>query len=167
MCGIRGHSGKDCRQRKCRCGGVHLGQDCNWRPNCVAKGCGRYWCGLHCRDCGAKEKPLVGWRCWKCLGRPEPFSQNEHGRRGRRRGRREAGETEKPAREAGMGEKAGTSLSGHDNDDYDDDYDDDDNNNDIKTSLAAAGPVPGLASIKAEPSSIFGDPRERQRRKHA
>ena len=160
MCGIRGHSGKDCRQTKCRCGGAHLGQDCSWRPACVAKGCGRYWCGVHCRDCGAREKPLVGWRCWKCLGRAEPFSRNEHGRRGRRRRRREAGESEKQAREAGRGERAGTLFSGHGNDDYDD-YDD------ITTILAAAGPKPELASIKAEPSSIFGDPRERQRRKHA
>ncbi|KAK4226555.1 hypothetical protein QBC38DRAFT_480074 [Podospora fimiseda] len=73
MCGIRGHSGKECRLQKCRCGERHLGQDCRWKPTCRIKGCDRYLCGMHCQDCGSLERPFVGKRCWKCLGFAEPL----------------------------------------------------------------------------------------------
>lgn len=72
MCGIRGHSGLDCNLRKCRCKGTHLGQDCSWNPTCRVKGCDRFLCGIHCRECGSRERPFVGWRCAVCLNNGEP-----------------------------------------------------------------------------------------------
>ncbi|KAK3985147.1 hypothetical protein QBC44DRAFT_335526 [Cladorrhinum sp. PSN332] len=77
MCGIRGHSGKECRQKRCRCGEAHLGQDCGWNPTCRIQGCDRYLCGVHCQDCGSLERPFVGKRCWKCLGFAEPIQHPE------------------------------------------------------------------------------------------
>jgi hypothetical protein len=68
MCGIRGHSGKECRLRKCRCGGHHLGQDCTFKVECAVKGCDRFLCGVHCRSCGGTQKPFVEWRCATCRG---------------------------------------------------------------------------------------------------
>ncbi|KAK3687688.1 hypothetical protein B0T22DRAFT_457818 [Podospora appendiculata] len=68
MCGLRNHSGKQCRQRHCRCGGAHLGQDCTWKATCKVAGCDRFVCGLHCRDCGSDEKPIVQRQCWRCRG---------------------------------------------------------------------------------------------------
>lgn len=88
MCGIRGHSGKDCRLKTCRCGGQHLGQDCGWKPTCRVSGCGRYLCGVHCWECGSTEKPFVGWRCGACLGNGEPVREKVEPRVKRRRGRR-------------------------------------------------------------------------------
>jgi hypothetical protein len=72
MCGLKGHSGKQCNLKKCRCGGHHLGQDCGWHPTCRVKDCGRYLCGLHCRECGSMEKPFVGFRCSSCLTNSQP-----------------------------------------------------------------------------------------------
>ncbi|KAK3323978.1 hypothetical protein B0T19DRAFT_486238 [Cercophora scortea] len=68
MCGLPGHNGKQCRQRHCRCGGAHLGQDCTWKATCRVAGCDRFICGLHCRDCGSDEKPIVQRQCWRCRG---------------------------------------------------------------------------------------------------
>ena len=101
MCGIRGrHNGKECRYKKCRCGGEHLGQDCLWNPTCKVKGCDRFHCGVHCRECGSSEKPFVIWRCEKCLenGRPvgsradgeDEEGLNAKGRRNRRRWERKS-----------------------------------------------------------------------------
>lgn len=66
MCGIRGHAGRSCRLKKCRCGGEHLGQDCTFRVECAVEGCDRFLCGLHCRSCGGTEKPFVEWECLRC-----------------------------------------------------------------------------------------------------
>jgi hypothetical protein len=89
MCGIYGHSGKECRLRRCRCGQAHLGQDCGWNPTCRVEGCPRFWCGIHCRECGSTEKPFVEWRCAKCSPGPAPtVSATEEPRgRGRRQKR--------------------------------------------------------------------------------
>ncbi|KAI0133007.1 hypothetical protein BJ170DRAFT_556763, partial [Xylariales sp. AK1849] len=51
MCGIKGHSGKECKFKKCGCGQQHLTQDCRWKIECPARGCDRYLCGLHCTEC--------------------------------------------------------------------------------------------------------------------
>ncbi|KAK4044077.1 hypothetical protein C8A01DRAFT_12411 [Parachaetomium inaequale] len=89
MCGIRGsHSGRECRQRRCRCGGAHLGQDCGWKPECRVRGCDRFLCGVHCRECGSIERPFVGWRCGRCLGVEIPLEGGEGGRGTKRGGRR-------------------------------------------------------------------------------
>ena len=88
MCGIRGHSGKDCRLKKCRCGGQHLGQDCGWNPVCRVPRCDRYLCGVHCRECGSTDRPFVGWRCAACLGNGEPVREKVEQRAKRRRGQR-------------------------------------------------------------------------------
>ena len=85
MCGLRGHSGKECRLRRCRCGGAHLGQDCGWNPTCRVPGCERFLCGLHCRACGSTEKPFVEWRCAQCS--PVPVAAEAEMPRGRRRRR--------------------------------------------------------------------------------
>lgn len=72
MCGIKGHSGMKCKWRRCRCGGEHLGQDCGWHPECRAKNCDRFLCGVHCQDCGVgraqlgEGAELVGRRCPTC-----------------------------------------------------------------------------------------------------
>lgn len=74
MCGMRGHSGTRCKLRRCRCGGQHLGQDCDWHPECRVEGCDRFLCGVHCRGCGVDRGTLgegegfVGGRCAACLG---------------------------------------------------------------------------------------------------
>ncbi|KAK0743635.1 hypothetical protein B0T18DRAFT_291044, partial [Schizothecium vesticola] len=66
MCGLRGHSGRECRQQRCRCGGAHLGQDCSWNPTCGVPGGDRFLCGLHCRGCGSRERLFGGWGCAGC-----------------------------------------------------------------------------------------------------
>lgn len=99
MCGLRGHSGKDCRLKRCRCGSQHLGQDCGWKPGCGVRGCDRYLCGVHCRECGSTERPFVGWRCGGCLGNGEPVrgkvEQRVKRRRGKRKERKGADEKDK------------------------------------------------------------------------
>ena len=72
MCGISGHAGAECRHKTCRCGWIHLGQDCSWHPTCRVKGCGKYLCGLHCHECGSTQRPFVGWRCEACLHDDKP-----------------------------------------------------------------------------------------------
>ncbi|PSR82129.1 hypothetical protein BD289DRAFT_25352 [Coniella lustricola] len=73
MCGIRGHSGSQCKLRRCRCGGDHLGQDCRFHPECRTKGCDRYLCGYHCQSCGMERAQLaegvsfVDKKCPGCL----------------------------------------------------------------------------------------------------
>lgn len=52
MCGTKGHSGQQCKLKRCRCGGTHLGQDCRWKVECRVKGCDKYLCGVHCSGCG-------------------------------------------------------------------------------------------------------------------
>ncbi|KAK3352588.1 hypothetical protein B0T25DRAFT_478190 [Lasiosphaeria hispida] len=92
MCGLRGHSGRECRFHRCRCGGAHLGQDCKWKPTCRAPRCDRFLCGVHCQDCGSEEKPFVQWKCWRCLGmEAPPPSPKGSKRRVRGRERRKAG----------------------------------------------------------------------------
>ncbi|KXX74210.1 hypothetical protein MMYC01_208980 [Madurella mycetomatis] len=89
MCGLRGsHSGRECRLRRCRCGGTHLGQDCSWHPTCRVPGCDRFLCGLHCRECGSTERPFAGWRCARCVGSDEPPEGKHSGRKLRRRGKK-------------------------------------------------------------------------------
>ncbi|KAK4110929.1 hypothetical protein N656DRAFT_799647 [Canariomyces notabilis] len=95
MCGLRGHSGRECRLRRCRCGGAHLGQDCSWNPTCRVPGCDRFHCGIHCRECGSTEKPFIGFRCTKCLGFEEsPRELSEQGKGRRRRARKRANNRE-------------------------------------------------------------------------
>lgn len=72
MCGLRGHAGIDCNLKSCRCKGKHLGQDCSWNPVCRVEGCDRFLCGVHCRECGSRERPFVGWRCEECLNNGQP-----------------------------------------------------------------------------------------------
>lgn len=79
MCGLKGHAGVDCNLKKCRCGDIHLGQNCTWKPECRVQGCYRYLCGVHCRECGSKERPFVGWRCQACLKNGKPASPKEAG----------------------------------------------------------------------------------------
>lgn len=73
MCGMKGHSGMKCKWRRCRCGGKHLGQDCGWHPECRAKGCDRFLCGVHCQVCGVARAQLeegvglVGRQCSSCV----------------------------------------------------------------------------------------------------
>ncbi|KAG8166849.1 hypothetical protein KVR01_002538 [Diaporthe batatas] len=75
MCGIKGHSGLQCKLKRCRCGGSHLGQDCTWKVECRVKGCFNFLCGLHCSECGTSRKQLEegmrfeGRKCPACLGR--------------------------------------------------------------------------------------------------
>ncbi|KAB5513075.1 hypothetical protein GE09DRAFT_936167, partial [Coniochaeta sp. 2T2.1] len=68
MCGINGHSGRECRMERCRCGGRHLGQDCGWKVECQVEECGRFRCGVHCKECGSTERPFVGGMCGVCRG---------------------------------------------------------------------------------------------------
>lgn len=78
MCGIKGHSGSQCKLKRCRCGGSHLGQDCTWKVECRVKGCFNFLCGLHCSECGIYRKQLEegmrfeGRKCPACLGRTSP-----------------------------------------------------------------------------------------------
>ncbi|KAH8880272.1 hypothetical protein GQ53DRAFT_755253 [Thozetella sp. PMI_491] len=138
MCGLKGHSGKECRLRKCRCGGAHLGQDCNWQPTCRVKGCDRYWCGVHCRECGSGEKPFVGWRCWRCLGHPRPFPS-------------------KPSRKKGANPEDGEDMFPCDGPEEDClDLEEMAERGGTQEADATAGPA-----VEAGPSSLFGDPRER------
>lgn len=75
MCGMKGHSGSQCKLKRCRCGGKHLGQDCTWKVECGVKGCYRFLCGLHCSECGMSREQLEegsrfqGRKCPVCLGR--------------------------------------------------------------------------------------------------
>lgn len=75
MCGIKGHSGSQCKLKRCRCGGAHLGQDCTWKVECRVEGCYRFLCGLHCSECGMSREQLdegsrfEGRKCPACLGR--------------------------------------------------------------------------------------------------
>lgn len=74
MCGIKGHSGSQCKLKRCRCGGAHLGQDCTWKVECRVEGCYRFLCGLHCSECRMSREQLgegsrfEGRRCPVCLG---------------------------------------------------------------------------------------------------
>lgn len=90
MCGLKGHNGKACQLKKCRCGGQHLGQDCSWNPACRKEGCGRYLCGLHCRVCGSTERPFVQWHCGKCAAKAglEPERDEKRGRSRKKRPRK-------------------------------------------------------------------------------
>lgn len=73
MCGIKGHSGSQCKLKRCRCGGSHLGQDCTWKVECRVKGCDNFLCGLHCSECGMSREQLEegsrfeGRKCPACL----------------------------------------------------------------------------------------------------
>lgn len=75
MCGFKGHSGSQCKLKRCRCGGAHLGQDCTWKVECRVEGCYRFLCGLHCSGCGVSRENLdegsrfEGRKCPVCLGR--------------------------------------------------------------------------------------------------
>lgn len=75
MCGIKGHSGSQCKLKRCRCGGSHLGQDCTWKVECHVEGCYNFLCGLHCSECGMSREHLEegsrfeGHKCPACLGR--------------------------------------------------------------------------------------------------
>lgn len=68
MCGVEGHSGRECRLRRCRCGGAHLGQDCTWKVDCSKPGCSRFRCGMHCQGCGKEARPFVEGKCAACRG---------------------------------------------------------------------------------------------------
>lgn len=78
MCGIKGHSGSQCKLKRCRCGGSHLGQDCTWKVDCRVEGCYNFLCGLHCSECGMSREHLEegsrfeGRKCPACLGRTGP-----------------------------------------------------------------------------------------------
>lgn len=99
MCGLRGRSGRECQQKRCRCGGIHLGRHCGWKPGCVVEGCDRYLCPVHCRECGSTERPFVGGRCKACLENGVPVGEGVYERgeskrkrywdRRKRRGREE------------------------------------------------------------------------------
>ncbi|KAJ0115655.1 hypothetical protein J7T55_010478 [Diaporthe amygdali] len=73
MCGMKGHSGSQCKLKRCRCGVAHLGQDCTWKVECHVKGCYRFLCGLHCVECGMSREKLEegmrfeGRKCPACL----------------------------------------------------------------------------------------------------
>jgi hypothetical protein len=75
MCGIKGHSGSQCKLKRCRCGGSHLGQDCTWKVDCRVEGCYNFLCGLHCSECGMSREQLEeglrfqGRQCPSCVGR--------------------------------------------------------------------------------------------------
>ncbi|KAK4640755.1 hypothetical protein QC761_606405 [Podospora bellae-mahoneyi] len=78
MCGIRNsHAGKDCRLKRCRWGGAHLGQDHGWNPTCRKKGCDRFLCGVHCQGCFGMERPFYEKprRCWRCRGLEERLEE--------------------------------------------------------------------------------------------
>lgn len=74
MCGMKGHSGLQCKLKRCRCGEAHLGQDCTWKVECRVEGCSRFLCGLHCSECGMSREQLEegsrfeGRKCPACLG---------------------------------------------------------------------------------------------------
>ncbi|KAK0643392.1 hypothetical protein B0T16DRAFT_459544 [Cercophora newfieldiana] len=141
MCGIHGHSGKECRLRRCRCGGAHLGQDCGWNPTCRVKGCPRFLCGIHCRECGSTEKPFVNWLCAKC----SPVLVPAEERRGRRRRR-------KPSMGAGDKE-GGDNLNAETAAQFSGEA--------AEPPRHATGLVSPVPSSRPEnpPSSIFGGPR--------
>lgn len=73
MCGAKGHSGQQCKLKRCRCGGAHLGQDCRWKVECRVMGCNNFLCGLHCVGCGMSRGELQegqgfsGGMCPSCL----------------------------------------------------------------------------------------------------
>ena len=75
MCGIKGHSGSQCKLKRCRCGGSHLGQDCTWKVECRVEGCYNFLCGLHCSECRMSREQLEegsrfeGRKCPACLRR--------------------------------------------------------------------------------------------------
>ncbi|KAK3903253.1 hypothetical protein C8A05DRAFT_43465 [Staphylotrichum tortipilum] len=151
MCGLRGHSGRECRLTRCRCGGAHLGQDCGWNPTCRVQGCNRFLCGVHCRECGTTEKPFVGWRCRGCLrfeGAVAEGGEAEGEKRGRRRRRRKG-------RIGNQGEVEGVGVPGQPVE--------------VETVTAEApvvSVVPLATSRETEPEresarqhSLFGDPR--------
>lgn len=109
MCGIRGHSGKDCTNKTCRCGGHHLGQDCCWNPTCRVPGCDRYLCGVHCCECGSTQRPFEDRRCWRCHGAEQPFQFAREKRRNRKARPSELGKDEGRARES-TGDRKDTVL---------------------------------------------------------
>ncbi|KAI5919801.1 hypothetical protein F4810DRAFT_714153 [Camillea tinctor] len=77
MCGVKGHTGRKCALKRCPCGGQHLTQDCRWKVECPARGCDRYLCPLHCRECGVRNrqnKGFVGGICQGCLKKSTPVS---------------------------------------------------------------------------------------------
>ncbi|KAK3390645.1 hypothetical protein B0H63DRAFT_466216 [Podospora didyma] len=145
MCGIKGHSGQDCRMRTCRCGGHHLGQDCSWNPACRVPGCRRFLCGLHCRECGSDKKPFVSWKCGKCLrvnGGELTWGDADSGvkrrGRGRTRQREHSGkEDEKGAENSGLPIPAISTETG------------------TETAPIVAATVEAMPL----PPSVFGDPR--------
>ncbi|KAK0715257.1 hypothetical protein B0H67DRAFT_553820 [Lasiosphaeris hirsuta] len=138
MCGLRGHSGRECRFRQCRCGGAHLGQDCTWKPTCRVPGCDRFLCGVHCRDCGNEEKPFVQGKCWRCLGmEAPPVSSEGSRRRGRGRERRKG---EKAVGSGGPGDPANRVVSSN-------------------PSEGEPGQDQQQTNKEDDPPSIFGGPR--------
>ncbi|KAI1491537.1 hypothetical protein F5X96DRAFT_467462 [Biscogniauxia mediterranea] len=77
MCGVKGHTGRKCALKRCPCGGQHLTQDCRWKVECPARGCDRYLCSLHCRECGERKgsrNDFVGGICQGCLKNGTPVS---------------------------------------------------------------------------------------------
>ncbi|KAK0726368.1 hypothetical protein B0T21DRAFT_371449 [Apiosordaria backusii] len=89
MCGIRNsHAGRDCRLKTCRCGGHHLGQQHSWNPTCLAPGCDKYLCGVHCQSCFSTDRPFEEEtrKCWRCQGLDErPEVWGKEGEKKRRR----------------------------------------------------------------------------------
>ena len=76
MCGQRGHTGRKCNLRKCRCGEMHLTQDCRWKVECPVDGCDRYLCTQHCRECGKprNKEYFVAMTCPDCLRNGTSFT---------------------------------------------------------------------------------------------
>ncbi|GAB1319463.1 hypothetical protein MFIFM68171_09673 [Madurella fahalii] len=156
MCGLRGsHSGRECRLRRCRCGGAHLGQDCTWHPTCRAPGCDRFLCGLHCRGCGSTERPFVGWRCGRCVsGSDEAPEDSGRGRRRRRRRKEESAE--------GDGDEARDDIEKGDAEKAPPDPAMPSTATALTTTVVLPASVHLPAAVnERQPRSIIGDPRQR------
>lgn len=165
MCGLRGsHSGRECRLRRCRCGGAHLGQDCSWNPTCRVPGCDRFLCGVHCRECGSAERPFVAWRCWKCLGFEGPLGDANDGegknsrRRRRKKGEHGAEKGEGEGEDTGDGSEHRVAAEG-----ASDAAEPPSIPNVVPSMVVAPEPVvlTPPTSTERQPRSIIGDPRQR------